>query len=112
MDGQITRITSPNQAALEMIQSEHPGYHPLIALAKLAHRKDVTDDPRLELEVHRTILPYVTPKLSSVEVKIEREEVRRVTISLFEERTLEDGRVVEVEVPLISDVTDVVPLDR
>jgi hypothetical protein len=106
------RNTSLNQAALDLIQSEHPNYHPLVSLARLAHSADVKADPRLELEVHRTILPYVTPKLSSVEVTIEKKEERRVTISLFEERVLENGQVVDVEVPLITDVTDVVPLDR
>lgn len=110
--GNALRIRAPSEAALALVQSEFPNYHPLIALARLAHRKDVICDPHLELEVNRTILPYVTPKLSSVEVKHEvSEDDRRVIVSLFETRTLENGRQVEVEVPLVTDVTDIVELD-
>jgi hypothetical protein len=93
------------------VQSEYPDYHPLLALARLAHRKEVTDDPKLELEVHRTILPYVAPKLANIEVKAEVRDERRVIVSLFEERTLPDGRTVDVEVPLVTDVSELVRLD-
>lgn len=108
---QLASSRSPAEAALEMIQRDNPGYHPLISLARLAHSPDVRADPRLELEVHKTLLPYVTPKLSSVEVKVEQQESRRVTISLFEERVLPNGQIIDVEVPLITDVSDIVPLD-
>lgn len=108
---QLTKIQSPSQAALSLVQSEYPQYHPLIALARLAHREDVTTDPKLELEVHKTILPYVTPKLSSVEVQAEVKEERRVIVSLFEQQMLPDGRMVDVEVPLVTDVSELVRLD-
>jgi hypothetical protein len=111
MTSTAVRVRSPSEAALAMVQSEFPNYHPLISLARLAHRKEVIEDPKLELEVHRTILPYVTPKLSNVEVKVDDKAERRVIVSLFEDRVLPDGRTVEVEVPLVMDVTDVVPLD-
>lgn len=106
------RVRSASDQALALVQQEFPQYHPLIALSRLAHREEVIADPKLELEVHKTILPYVTPKLSSVEVKMDSTEERRVIVSLFEQRTLEDGRTVDVEVPLVTDVTDLVPLDR
>lgn len=77
----------------------------------MAHDTNVRQDPRLEMEIHKTILPYVTPKLSSVEVKTVQEDDRRVIVSLFEQKTLEDGRVVDVEVPLVTEVEDLVPLD-
>lgn len=77
----------------------------------MAHRADVMADPKLELEVHKTILPYVAPKLANIEVKADINEERRVIVSLFEDRQLPDGRTVEVEVPLVTDVTDLVPLD-
>ena len=109
--GALTKIKSPQQSALDLVQTEFPNYHPLISLSRLAHRADVREDPRLELEVHRTILPYIQPKLSSIEMKVEQNEQRRVVISLFEEKTLENGSVVEQEIPLITDITDIVPLD-
>lgn len=105
------RVMSSAEMALSIVQREFPNYHPLVSLARLAHKEDVIADPKLELEVHKTILPYVQPKLSSVEVKTEDNDPRRVIVSLFEEHVLEDGRVVDVEVPLVTDVTDVVRLD-
>lgn len=107
----VIKTRSPTEMALGMIQSEYRDYHPLIALARLAHRPDVMEDPKLELEVHKAILPYVTPKLSSVEVKQEIKDDRRVIVSLFETHTLENGSVVDVEVPLVTDVTELVELD-
>lgn len=107
----VTQIRSPAEQALALVQREFPNYHPLVSLARLAHREDVRSDPRLELDVHKTILPYVCPKLSSVEVKQEINEDRRVIVSLFEERTLPDGRRVDVEVPLVTEVNELVPLD-
>jgi hypothetical protein len=107
----IVRVRNASEMALELVQREFPNYHPLISLARLAHRTEVIADPKLELEVHRTILPYVAPKLANVEVKAEVREERRVIVSLFEDRQLPDGRTVEVEVPLISEVSDVIPLD-
>lgn len=111
MSTNIVRVRSPSENALALVQSEYPNYHPLVSLARLAHRPDVTDDAKLEFEVHKAILPYVTPKLSSVEVKTEGNNERRVIVSLFETHTLEDGSKVGVEVPLITDITDVVTLD-
>lgn len=97
--------------ALAMIRSEYPNYHPLVSLARLAHKDIVIEDPRLEFEIHKAILPYVTPKLSSIEVKSEVNETRRVIVSLFEQQTLPNGQIVDVEVPLVTEVQDIVPLD-
>ena len=107
----VVRVRSASEQALGLVQSEFPGYHPLIALTRLAHRADVTQDPKLEFEVHKAILPYVTPKLSSVEVKQENTDTRRVIVSLFEMATLEDGSQVSTEVPLVTDVSELVRLD-
>jgi len=108
---QVIKIRSPGDLALELIQREFPNYHPLVSLARLAHRAEVISDPALELDVHKTILPYVTPKLSSVEVKSDQGLDRRVVVSLFETHTLEDGRIVDTEVPLVTDVSEIVALD-
>lgn len=111
MSTSVVRVRGPSDIALALVQSEFPNYHPLVSLARLAHSSDVKSDPKLELEVHKTILPYVTPKLSSVEVKNANDNERRVIVSLFETHTLENGSQVDVEVPLVTDITDVVSLD-
>ena len=107
----VVKVMSPAEAALSLVQSEFPTYHPLVSLARLAHRQDVLEDPKLEFEIHKAILPYVTPKLSSVEVKTDNSDQKRVVVSLFEERTLDNGSTVQVEVPLVTEVTEIVPLD-
>lgn len=108
----VIRIKGPSEMALELIQREYRDYHPLVALARLAHSKDAEEDPKFALEVHKTILPYVVPKLSSVEVKASVDpDDRRVVVSLFEQMQLEDGRMVDVEVPLVTDVSELVRLD-
>lgn len=107
----VAKIHTPAEAALALVQREYPNYHPLVSLARLAHKNDVIEDPRLEFEIHKAILPYVTPKLSSIEVKSEVQETRRVIVSLFEQQTLPNGSVVDVEVPLIREVSEIVPLD-
>lgn len=107
----VAKIQSPADKALALVRSEFPNYHPLVSLVRLAHKQEVIDEPRLEFEIHKAILPYVTPKLSSIEVQSEVNETRRVIVSLFEQHTLPNGNVVDVEVPLITEVEDVVPLD-
>lgn len=107
----IVRLQTPGEQALALVQRHFPEYHPLVALAKLAHSSKVDEDPRLEFDCHKAILPYVMPKLANVEVRDNRVDDRRVVVSLFEERALPDGTVQSVEVPLVTEVTDVVPLD-
>jgi hypothetical protein len=102
---------SAGESALDLIQREFPNYHPLLSLAKMAHSATVRDDPRLEFEVHKAILPYVAPKLSSIEVTNKNQDDRRVVVSLFETHTLENGSIVDVEVPLVTDVSELVRLD-
>lgn len=107
----VTQIQTPAELALSLVRAEYPNYHPLVSLARLAHKESVIEDPRLEFEIHKAILPYVTPKLSSVEVKSEIKEERRVIVSLFEQQTLPNGQVVDVEVPLVTEVSELVRLD-
>jgi len=108
----VVKVKGASEMALDICRREYPEYHPLISLVRLAHRVDVQQDARLEAEIHKTILPYVAPKLSSVEVKHSDPDDRRVIVSLFEQKTLENGSVVDVEVPLVTDVTELVPLDN
>ena len=109
---QISKVKSASDRALDLIRTHYPNYHPLIALAKMAHQDNVICDPKIELEVHKAILPYVAPKLQSSEVTADVNEDRRIIVSLFETKTLEDGRTVDVEVPLITEVSELVPLDH
>ena len=108
----VVQQRTPAEAALELVQREFPNYHPLQALARLAHRKDVIEDAKLELAVHQTILPYVQPKLSSVEVQANITDHRRVVVTLFEDIEVEDARSVPVEVPLTVERSELVPLDN
>jgi hypothetical protein len=102
---------SPGDLALSLIQSEYPNYHPLISLARLAHRADVTANPELELRVHATLLPYVQPKLSNTEVQVDIVEERRVVISLFED-AVEVNKDLTQMVPLvIEDAREIVMVD-
>ena len=108
----VIQQRTPAEAALELVQRDHPEYHPLIALARLVHLPHIREDPKLELAIHQAILPYVQPKLSSVEVKAEVVEThRRVVVTLFEDIEIEDGTTT-AEVPLIADARELVPLDN
>lgn len=107
----VVRVRSASDQALALIQSEYPNYHPLVSLARMANRADVCADAKLELEVHKAILPYVAPKLANVEVKSTNVEDRRVVVSLFEDVQLPDGRTVQHEVPLVREMVEIVPLD-
>jgi len=61
----ISRNIKQGERVLQLLQAEYPSYHPLIAVAKLAHS---TDDERLEFDCHKTLSRYVEPELKSVEV--------------------------------------------
>jgi len=111
MPSSVVRVRSASDQALALVQSEYPNYHPLTSLARLAHRQDVMMDAKLELEVHKAILPYVAPKLANVEVKTTDIDDRRVVVSLFEDVALPDGRHQMVEVPLVREAVEIVPLD-
>lgn len=108
---EIRRIKGAGDIALELVQSRFPEYHPLTAIAELAHSQEARQDPKFALACHQTILPYVSAKLANVEHKIENGDDRSIVVSLFDDRVLEDGRTVQVEVPLITEVSEIVPLD-
>ena len=50
-----------------MIQDAHPGYHPILSLAKIATDDD--NDIKIRLDANKIILPYVEAQLKSVEIK-------------------------------------------
>jgi hypothetical protein len=74
-------MNTHNSPILTMIQQEFVGYHPLLAIARIAH---ATDDMRLEFDCHRAIAKHVSPELKNIEIKASVEEHRRVRVSLFD----------------------------
>jgi len=81
--------TAAGDRMLGLIRTKFPGYHPLIAIAEIAHHKD--SDLRMQLECHKTLIKYVSPELKSVEVKADIKETRRVIVSMFDGETFENG---------------------
>ena len=67
-----SRAGSPNrnkQALILLLQDKYPGYHPVLAMADIAH--DKTNDVALRASMHKEVAQYVTPKLKAVEVQLE-----------------------------------------
>ena len=84
---------SRSQTLLAMLQKEFPNYHPVLAMARIAHDKDAS--LALQLEAHKSIVKYIEPELKSVEVR-NASDARLVRVSLFEPVTLDaDGNVLE-----------------
>ena len=78
------KLTAAGDKVLALIRTEFPQYHPILAIARLAHDDALKEDPRLQLECHKTLVRFVTPELKSMEVKAEIKETRRVIVSLFD----------------------------
>lgn len=100
MDYPIVEIDHKHngERLLRMLQSQHPEYHPLMSIARIAHQAEagitrtnsegetITEpDYRLALQAHQTVLRYVEPELKSVEVKVEKKDTRTINVRLFEE---------------------------
>lgn len=84
---------SSQSRVLTMLQTFYPQYHPIIAIADIAHSQQA--DLRLKFECHKVIAKYVEPELKSLEVKGTMDDTRRVSVTLFGES---DENVVDVEV--------------
>ena len=106
----VVRLQNQHLTVLDLVQRKYPNYHPVVAMVDLAHDERVIADPKLEFEIHKAVAPYCVPKLSSMEIKPPQEPAR-VVVSLFEQFQLEDGTAMEVEVPLVREIDEVVPLD-
>lgn len=75
-------ISAPKTSPiLSMIRTKFPEYHPLMAIAEIAHE---TEDLGLQFHCHKVIAKYVEPELKSLEVKSPVDESRRVRVSLFD----------------------------
>lgn len=84
---------SSKSHVLDAIRRHYPEYHPLVSIAHIAH--DVQSDPRLKFDCHRVIAKYVEPELKSLEVKGTFTEMRRVSVSLFDESEILDVAIIE-----------------
>jgi hypothetical protein len=79
---------------LRMLQKQHPNYHPLLSIAKIAHDAEEgygeDNEPNLELALraHQTVLRFVEPELKSIEVKVEKKDTRTINVRLFEESVI------------------------
>lgn len=78
---------------LDAIRRHYPDYHPLVSIAHLAN--STMSDPRLQFDCHRVIAKYVEPELKSLEVRGSFTEMRRVSVSLFDESEIIDATLVE-----------------
>ena len=86
-------------AVLEMIQSKYPGYHPLMAIADIAHAEDPRVDFELRFNCHKVIAKYVETELKSVQ-HVDANKRPGITITMFGESNEE------------AEIVDVVDLDR
>jgi len=77
---------------LSAIQERYPNYHPLLAIAEIAHTPGV--DVELAFQCHKTIAKYVEPELKSIEVKQDLQAKTYLKISLFEDAEVSDAEVV------------------
>lgn len=78
---------------LNSIRRFYPDYHPLVAIAHIAHSPE--SDGRLKFDCHRVIAKYVEPELKALEVRGTFTETRRVSVSLFDESEISDAVLVE-----------------
>lgn len=84
---------------LSLIQERYPGYHPLVAIADIAHSTAIDVDSRLRFDCHKAIAKYIEPELKSIEVKGQIDEVRHVRVSLFEPESVVEGELVTTKIP-------------
>jgi hypothetical protein len=63
---------TPKRFLLKQLQDMWPGYHPVLEMAKLAHREDVDDATRFA--ANKEVAKYIEPALKAVEVKHEMDE--------------------------------------
>lgn len=96
--GQLTNTNEDGNAAgdrmLALIRTKFPQYHPILAIAEMAHDTSVDDD-RIKLECHKTILKHVSPELKSMEVKAQITETRRVVVSMWDGDDEDSPAVIE-----------------
>lgn len=79
----IPVLKSRPNSILSAIQVKYPNYHPLIAIAEIAHTEGV--DIELKFNCHKTIAKYIEPELKAVEIKTDPNNLPTVRVSLFQD---------------------------
>lgn len=82
-----TTVETAGDKMLAMIRARYPAYHPVMAVADLAHS---SEDEKIQLACHQTVAKYVVPELKSIQIEAKMETHRRVTVELFQEMTKGD----------------------
>ena len=82
-----TTVETAGDKMLAMIRARYPEYHPVMAVADLAHS---SEDEKIQLACHQTVAKYVVPELKSIQIEARMETHRRVTVELFQEMTKGD----------------------
>lgn len=93
MSNALARVSAGN-SIMTMIHEAYPQYHPLLAIAHLAHDPDM--DLKGQLDCHKTIAKYVSTELRAVDIRQTITDNRRVVVSLFDAST-EVVDAIEVE---------------
>jgi len=93
-----------NSNVLAAIQQHYPDYHPLISIAHIAHTSGI--DPRLSFDCHRVIAKYVEPELKSLEVRGTIEDVRRVSVSLFDDNDILDAEILKPKMLTVDSIVN------
>ena len=83
-----TTVETAGDKMLAMIRARYPAYHPVMAVADLAHN---SEDEKIQLACHQTVAKYVVPELKSIQIEAKMESHRRVTVELFHEMTKGDA---------------------
>lgn len=93
-------MAKKHEILLSLIQGETGGVHPLISLARIAKRSEANGDDSLAFQCYKELSNYVAPKLKSVELQVDQQEIRPITIIISEEtqRHIEEAR----ETPLVE----------
>jgi hypothetical protein len=82
-------MAKKHEILLSLIEGETGGVHPLISLVRIAKRSEANGDDNLAYQCYKEIANYVSPKLKSVEVQHNTNEVKPITIIV-------DSQAVEV----------------
>jgi len=97
----MSAMVPRNQLLLALIQKEYPSYHPLLAIARIAHNESASLG--LQFDCHKTIAKYVEPELKSIEVRGSVESQHRVRVSLFDPIEGEYQTVEQITRDLVED---------
>lgn len=87
----IPAIKNKSSLILAAIQEKFPNYHPLIAIAEIAHNTDANLE--LQFNCHKTIAKYIEPELKAVEIKTDGSGLPVIRVSLFED--IQDAEIVQ-----------------